>query len=226
MIDDILVKKLLSQIVKKDYEENLKKRFREVYLDEPIPEGMDNLIGALELPPEELQLIDNNIQDSVDNTITPIIKSLIDGIETDEEIAEKTGIKLNIVRKMLYKLYDLKIANYKRSKDPETQWFTYSWKFEKDELISKIKKDTEIELSKLNAQLEEEEQNMFFVCPYGHVRVNFDVASDYDYQFLCPVCDEELELQDNAEIIENLKANIAMVENDYDSFIKKVESWL
>ena len=101
MIDDILVKKLLSQIVKKDYEENLKKRFREVYLDEPIPEGMDNLIGALELPPEELQLIDNNIQDSVDNTITPIIKSLIDGIETDEEIAEKTGIKLNIVRKML-----------------------------------------------------------------------------------------------------------------------------
>ena len=156
MIDDILVKKLLSQIVKKDYEENLKKRFREVYLDEPIPEGMDNLIGALELPPEELQLIDNNIQDSVDNTITPIIKSLIDGIETDEEIAEKTGIKLNIVRKMLYKLYDLKIANYKRSKDPETQWFTYSWKFEKDELISKIKKDTEIELSKLNAQLEEE----------------------------------------------------------------------
>lgn len=226
MIDDILVKKLLSQIVKKDYEENLKKRFREVYLDEPIPEGMDNLIGALELPPEELQLIDNNIQDSVDNTITPIIKSLIDGIETDEEIAEKTGIKLNIVRKILYKLYDLKIANYKRSKDPETQWFTYSWKFEKDELISKIKKDTEIELSKLNAQLEEEEQNMFFVCPYGHVRVNFDVASDYDYQFLCPVCDEELEFQDNAEIIENLKANIAMVENDYDSFIKKVESWL
>ena len=226
MIDDILVKKLLSQIVKKDYEENLKKRFREVYLDEPIPEGMDNLIGALELPPEELQLIDNNIQDSVDNTITPIIKSLINGIETDEEIAEKTGIKLNIVRKILYKLYDLKIANYKRSKDPETQWFTYSWKFEKDELISKIKKDTEIELSKLNAQLEEEEQNMFFVCPYGHVRVNFDVASDYDYQFLCPACDEELEFQDNAEIIENLKANIAMVENDYDSFIKKVESWL
>lgn len=187
---------------------------------------MDNLICALELPPEELQLIDNNIQDSVDNTITPIIKSLIDGIETDEEIAEKTGIKLNIVRKMLYKLYDLKIANYKRSKDPETQWFTYSWKFEKDEMISKIKKDTEIELSKLNAQLEEEEQNMFFVCPYGHVRVNFDVASDYDYQFLCPVCDEELEFQDNSEIIENLKANIAMVENDYDSFIKKVESWL
>ena len=145
-------------------------------------------------------------------------------IETDEEIAEKTGIKLNSVRKILYKLYDLKIANYKRSKDPETQWFTYSWKFEKDELISKIKKDTEIELSKLNAQLEEEEQNMFFVCPYGHVRVNFDVASDYDYQFLCPACDEELEFQDNAEIIENLKANIAMVENDYDSFIKKVES--
>ena len=38
-----------------------------------------------------------------DESNLPIIQALIDGIETDEEIAEKTGIKLNIVRKILYK---------------------------------------------------------------------------------------------------------------------------
>ena len=39
-----------------------------------------------------------------------IIQCLIDGISTDEEIAEKTGIRLNIVRKILYKLYDEGLA--------------------------------------------------------------------------------------------------------------------
>ena len=42
-----------------------------------------------------------------DESNLPIIQSLIDGIETDEEIAKKTGIKLNIVRKILYRLYDM-----------------------------------------------------------------------------------------------------------------------
>lgn len=60
-----------------------------------------------------------------DESNLPIVQALIYGIETDEEIAKKTGIKLNIVRKILYRLYDMGLASYKRSKDPETQWFTY-----------------------------------------------------------------------------------------------------
>lgn len=224
MIDDILVKKLLSQIVEKDHEENLKKNFRERYPDESTPDGIDNLIRALELPKEDVQYIANDIRETVEKTISPIIKSLIDGVETDEEIAEKTGIKLNIVRKILYKLYDLKIANYKRSKDPETQWFTYSWKFEESELINRIKSDSETELSELNAKLENEEHNMFFVCPYGHVRFNFDTAADPYYEFLCPACGEELEFQDNAEIIEKLKNNIEIAEDNYNSFIEKIDN--
>ncbi|WP_432644597.1 transcription factor E [Methanobrevibacter sp.] len=171
-----------------------------------------------------MQYISNDINETVDKTIIPIIKSLTEGIETDEEIAEKTGIKLNIVRKMLYKLYDLRIANYKRSKDPETQWFTYSWKFEENELISRIKKDSETELNELNEALNNEEQNMFFVCPYGHVRFDFDTAADPYYEFLCPACNEELEYQDNTEIIENLKKDIAIVEGNYNSFLEKIKN--
>ena len=89
-----------------------------------------------------------------DESNLPIVEALIDGIETDEEIAKKTGIKLNIVRKILYRLYDMGLASYKRSKDPETQWFTYSWKFETDEVISRIIKDSEKYLKMLNDELE------------------------------------------------------------------------
>ncbi|WP_458453566.1 transcription factor E [Methanobrevibacter sp.] len=167
-----------------------------------------------------MQFIANDIKEKVEKTIIPIINALIDGIETDEEIANKTGIKLNIVRKILYKLYDLKIANYKRSKDPETQWFTYSWKFEEAELINQINEECEKELNDLNEQLESEENNMFFVCPLGHVRYNFDEASDEE--FLC-VCGEELEFQDNSEIIKQLKKNIKLIKSDLNSFNKSIK---
>lgn len=215
MINNPLVKKSLSQIIEKEHEENLKKRFKEYYPGEETPEGIDNLIRALGLPAEDIQFIANDIKETVEKTIIPIINALRDGIETDEEIANKTDIKLNIVRKILYKLYDLKIANYKRSKDPETQWFTYSWKFEETELINKINEECEGELSELRERLANEENNMFFICPHGHVRYNFDEASDEE--FLC-VCGEELEFQDNSDIIKQINERIELIESDLNSF--------
>ena len=220
MIDNPLVKKSLSKIVEKEHEENLKKRFKEYFPGEETPEGIDNLIRALNLPPEDIQYIANDIQETVEKTIIPIINALIDGIETDEEIAAKTEIKLNIVRKILYKLYDLKIATYKRSKDPETQWYTYSWKFDEEELVRQINEECEAELSELNATLENEENNMFFVCPQGHVRYNFDTASDEE--FLC-VCGEELVFQDNADIIKEIKKSIKLTKSDLKAFNKSIE---
>ena len=154
-----------------------------------------------------------------DESNLPIVQALIDGVETDEEIANKTGIKLNIVRKILYKLYDLGLASYKRSKDPETQWFTYTWRFEKEEVINHIIKDSEDYLKMLNDELEREENSMFFVCPQGHVRLDFDDSSDYE--FLCPACGEELEFQDNTEIIKQIKEDIKMVESNFKSFSDK-----
>lgn len=156
-----------------------------------------------------------------DESNLPIVQSLLDGVETDEEIANKTGIKLNIVRKILYRLYDMGLASYKRSKDPETQWFTYSWKFEKEEVINRIIKDSENYLKMLNDELDREENNMFFLCPQGHVRLDFDDASDYE--FICPVCGEELKFKDNADTIEQLKEDIKMVESNFNSFNKKVK---
>ena len=220
MINNPLVKKSLSKIVEKEHEENLKKRFKEYFPCEETPEGIDNLIRALNLPPEDIQYIANDIQETVEKTIIPIINALMDGIETDEEIAAKTEIKLNIVRKILYKLYDLKIATYKRSKDPETQWYTYSWKFDEEELVRQINEECEAELSELNATLENEENNMFFVCPQGHVRYNFDTASDEE--FLC-VCGEELVFQDNADIIKQIKKNIKLTKSDLKSFNKSID---
>ncbi|TET76505.1 MAG: hypothetical protein E3J43_06945, partial [Candidatus Heimdallarchaeota archaeon] len=46
---------------------------------------------------------------------------------TDEEISEKLDMRLNQVRKSLYKLYDLQLATFRRIRDKSTGWFVYFW---------------------------------------------------------------------------------------------------
>ncbi len=150
-----------------------------------------------------------------------IVQCLLDGIETDEEIAEKTDIRLNIVRKYLYKLYDLGLASYKRSKDPETQWYTYAWKFEEDEVIKRICEDSEAYLNQLHELLDSEENNMFFMCPEQHVRFDFDRSSEFE--FICPECGEEMVFHDNTEYKNQIKEDIETVQSNYDEFKKNVE---
>ena len=125
-----------------------------------------------------------------------IILALIDGIETDEAIHDQTDIKLNTVRKLLYKLHDASIANYKRNKDPETQWFTYTWRFEKEEYIEKI---TEFYTERLNEResiLEDLENNLYFICCMEPEHFKGDYTESSEYEFYCPVCDYELEPYD------------------------------
>lgn len=150
-----------------------------------------------------------------------IVKCLISGVDTDEEIAEKTEIKLNFVRKFLYKLYDAGLASYKRSKDPETQWYSYTWKFDEDEVIKIIRESSELTLKQLNNELESEEANMFFVCPENHYRLSFDRASELE--FICPECGEDLEFDDNTERKNQIKEDIDTVKHNFESFSKKIK---
>lgn len=143
-------------------------------------------------------------------TFDEIIACLKDGYSTDEGISEKISCKLNIVRKILYKLYDMRLASYKRDKDKETQWYTYDWKFNEDEYKKLEFNLASSELKRLNEELEYEENNMFFVCPFGHYRLDFEDASTVE--FLCPECDVDLEFDDNQEKIDKKKEEIRALE--------------
>lgn len=148
-----------------------------------------------------VQEIITDVTADEENSI-PIIQCLLSGKTTDEEIAEETEIRLNIVRRVLYKLYDAGAASYKRSKDPETQWYTYNWKFDEKKIAEIINKKCETYSREIEQSLEYEEDNMFFICMKG-CRYNFEEASENN--FLCPDCSSKLEFHDNSKIILELK---------------------
>lgn len=143
----------------------------------------------------------HGITDDNENSIS-IIKCLLEGKITDEEISEEIELRLNIVRRILYKLYDAGIASYKRSKDPETQWYTYSWKFDTEKVIETISEKYEQSSKEIEESLAYEEENMFFTCING-CRYNFEEAAELN--FTCPECDSTLEYHDNSSLIDELK---------------------
>lgn len=144
------------------------------------------------------------ITEDAENSVS-IIKCLLEGKLTDEEISEEIELRLNIVRRILYKLYDAGIASYKRSKDPETQWYTYSWKFDSEKVIETISEKYEQSSKEMEESLAYEEENMFFSCVNG-CRYNFEEASEHN--FMCPECDSTLEYQDNSSLIDELKGQM------------------
>ena len=104
----------------------------------------------------------------------------------------------------------MRLASYKRDKDKETQWYTYDWKFNEAEYKKLEFNLASSELKRLNEELDYEANNMFFVCPFGHYRLDFEDASTVE--FLCPDCDVDLEFDDNQEKVDRIKAEIRAIE--------------
>jgi len=142
-----------------------------------------------------------DITDDEESSIS-IIECIMNDITSDLDIAEETDIKLTIVRKILYNLYDAGIATYTRTNDPENSGDIYNWKFEQDRLYNIITKKYEKITEELEKSIEYEQENMFFVCQTNLHRYKFEQASEYNFK--CPKCGNSLEYQDNSAIISEL----------------------
>ena len=62
------------------------------------------------------------------------VVEVLQGVDeiVDIEIADKTQIRLNMVRKALYRLYDHSLVALRQSRDKETGWFIFNWRLQPD----------------------------------------------------------------------------------------------
>ncbi|UCE95487.1 MAG: transcription factor [Candidatus Bathyarchaeota archaeon] len=137
-----------------------------------------------------------------------IIYTLKDAGEiTDDQIANKTGIRLNSVRKILYKLYDHSLVSLRRSRDQNTGWFIFHWKLQPDQLEGFIMNQKRHVLQKLDARLGYEKNHDFYYCGSpGCKRIPFEEAMELLFQ--CPTCSGAMMHFDNGEVVEILSQKV------------------
>ena len=126
---------------------------------------------------------------------------------TDDEIANKTGIRLNSVRKILYKLYDHSLVCLRRTRDPKTGWFIFHWRLQPDQLEGFILSQKRRVLEKLNVRLEYESNHDFYHCETpGCRRVTFEEA--VEQVFRCSACGKALAHSENKRMILKLSGKV------------------
>ncbi len=119
---------------------------------------------------------------------------------TDDEIANKTSIRLNFVRKILYKLYDHSLISLRRTRDPKTGWFIFHWKLQPDQLEGFILSQKRQVLEKLDIRLAYEKNHDFYYCHTpGCRRIPFEDA--IELVFKCPTCGKSLMHYDNGKML-------------------------
>jgi len=145
---------------------------------------------------------------------TKLISVLKDSSETtDDAIANKTGIRLNSVRKILYKLYDHSLVSLRRTRDPTTGWFIFHWKLQPDQLEGFILSQKRRVLEKLSIRLEHEKDHEFYYCnTLGCKKISFEDA--VELVFRCPTCGKPLMHYDNGDVVRVLTEKVSQLRKE------------
>lgn len=132
---------------------------------------------------------------------------------TDEEIASATGLKINIVRKVLYDMFGKALISGIRVKDEKKGWFVYRWRAKQDHVDNFIENQKKKILDRLHKRLEHEDSTEFYHCGNHQCkRLKFDAA--VELFFKCPTCSAPLNMVDNARVKEALRLKIDQITTD------------
>jgi len=132
---------------------------------------------------------------------------------TDDEIANKTEVRLNIVRKILYRLYDHSLVGLRRSRDQHTGWFIFHWRLQPDQFEGFITNQKRHVLEKLQARMEYEKDHDFYYCyTQGCRRVPFEDAMEL--VFRCPTCNKSMKHYENGKIVQILGEKVEQLREE------------
>jgi len=144
-------------------------------------------------------------------TVVKSLRKLGEG--TDETITNDCGtaVRLNNVRKVLYKLYDHGLVSCTRVRDEKTGWFIFYWRLQPVQLDAFIRSRKKRALDKLKQRLEYERGHTFFGCKTdSDVRITFEEAMESSFK--CGKCGNQLESLENTEAVEILELRIQRLE--------------
>ena len=118
---------------------------------------------------------------------------------TDEEIASSTGLRINMVRKVLYDLFGKALITGVRVKDDRKGWFVYRWRSRRDEVENFINNQKKKIVERLQQRLDYENSSQFYHCGNNDCnRMTFEEA--LEEFFKCSSCGKALNLKKNEKL--------------------------
>lgn len=171
-----------------------------LFIDDEVLQKIARIIGG-----EDAVLVVMALKDLQKATDDQILNHITEQTETE--------IKLNGVRKILFKLYNHSIVQCDGLRDENTGWFIFRWRLQPDQVEGFIKNQKKRILKILQTRLVYENQFDFYYCNTPDCkRYTFEDAMEYIFK--CPTCGNLLEHFDNSIIIDALTTKIEQLEKE------------
>ncbi len=154
-----------------------------------------------------------SISEVAGEDVVPIVEYLHDKRNVSEfKIAEDIKEEVNYVRSRLYKLHSQNLVTYYRKKDRQKGWYISYWTFNPSGLkhATLVLKKTKLEELRERLKREEDNRDLFYICPTLCIRMDFDNATDVGFK--CPECGRTLTNQENSKTIALLRTKISELE--------------
>lgn len=137
------------------------------------------------------------------------------GRATEDDITKATGVNLNEVRKILFKLRSFSLVSSESVQDKNSGWLIYYWMLQPDRLESLIRSQKKRVLEKLEEKLAYEKSHDFYRCVNGPCgKVTFEEA--VESFFRCPKCGGPVEHFDNTAVLETLEREIRKLKEEME----------
>ena len=159
------------------------------------------------LASEERQIVRIMLENVFDEHVLKIARVLQRRKEVSEvELIRKFGNDSHYVRRALYALHGRGYVGFRRKKDETIGWYTYFWFFKPSEVVHDYYKENRERLQRLEERYARERETIYYVCPNGCMRLDFDHASDY--KFRCPDCGMLMQPEEMQQHVRQMRAQI------------------
>jgi transcription initiation factor TFIIE subunit alpha len=145
--------------------------------------------------------------------VIPVVNALMNKRDVSEfKLATNTKMEINLVRNMLYRLYNSNLVTSIKRKDKKKGWYIYYWTLNLPRFQYLSKDIMKNRLNQLKERIEREKSSHFYMCNRNCIRLNFEQATDFEFK--CPECGDLLNQDDNAKKIKEIEKEIKQLKKD------------
>lgn len=170
---------------------------------------------------EEKEYITKTISLLLRPEAAQVVSLMLDKGEVNEEwLAKQSNLKITVVRKILYDLFNMGLVDFKKERDEKSGWFIYNAVFRTEQFDKVILDKLKTIQEKLKLRLKYEEENTFYECPVH--KKTFIESEALMNNYVCDVegCGSILVIKDKTKRIEKLQKKI----EELEKIIKEAEA--
>ncbi|MFH1246782.1 MAG: hypothetical protein V1644_00220 [Candidatus Micrarchaeota archaeon] len=132
---------------------------------------------------------------------------------TDEKIEQNTQMKIAEIRSVLNHLHSYGLVEYRREKNMQTGWFTYTWKLNPNRALQNFITIKKKEYNALKVKLEQGDGAQIYRCQKQCKSLEFENAMEFNFR--CPSCNCRLNIIDQEDELKKLEHKITILTNMY-----------